>query len=336
MPGKSSGMNFPVPTGLVAITTAIVQVPLPLSGGRGNKAVTVRLWLPAVAETDAPLVFFGPGWGGTANEDTVLKSELASHGYVVAAFDDIMHDGATFLTDSDDVAARDVAFELSSQKQRARLEAQFDRRVRLQAEKVLALLDAFERTPRLLPPNATYSAQRIGVMGMSFGGSTAAEVAQRDPQKRFKAAIDLDGWLYGEAATRVIDIPFALLNSSLGATTESDLNSDNPLRRWLARFDARDRATMRRQLAARPDAVNLTVAGAAHDDFSDELYSSNRWSWWRFWRPRPIAPTRMRAIVDAYVLAFFDQHLKGVPQPLLQTSHSPYAEVTLDIASGKP
>ena len=93
---------------------------------------------------------------------------------------------------------------------------------------------------------------------------------------------------------------------------------------------------MRRQVAARADGIDLTIAGAMHPDFTDDLYDPERWMLWRPWRGRPIAPIRMRAIVDAYVIAFFDQHLKGVIQPLLRNSRSPFAEVSLARGTGKP
>lgn len=40
-------------------------------------------------------------------------------------------------------------------------------------------------------------------------------------------------------------------------------------------------------------------------------------------------PYRCKSIRDAYLLAFFDAHLRGMASPLLSQSPSPFGEVTV-------
>ena len=204
------------------------------------------------------------------------------------------------------------------------------------AERNADIIDALERMPTLLPPEAKFSHQRIGIFGASFGGAVAGEVVQRDPLKRFRAAINFDGWMFGEVAARTVEAPFLMFNSTRGVSQPDWATSTDPARRILELYDRRDRVTIKRQLAKRQDAIDLTIIGSGHSDFSDDLYSPRRWTQWRPWREKIVAVDRMSAIIDAYVLAFFEQHLKGVQQPLLQRPQSPYAEVKILLGNGTP
>jgi hypothetical protein len=81
------------------------------------------------------------------------------------------------------------------------------------------------------------------------------------------------------------------------------------------------------------EATSLAIAGARHFNFSDLPY-----------RQVPlieplfvlagyegtIRPGRGLQIVNAYLVAFFDQYLKGTPQELLAGSNPAYPEVKLE------
>lgn len=326
----------PQPSGPLQVTTTDVAVPLRTPGGGEPASVRARIWYPRNTTTAAPLLLYGPGWGGRLDDNVVRLAELASHGYVIVAYDDIAHDPAVLDASPEDADARTTSFDLGTEASRAHLEAVFDRRVRLAAEKVLALLDVLTSTPALLPSEVRFSQQRIGIFGASFGGAVAAEAAQSDPQKRMRAAINFDGWMYGEVAARTVAVPFLMFNSTRGVSKPDWATSTDPQRRFLELYDRRDRATIKRQLATRHDAIDVTIIGSGHSDFGDDLYNPRRWTQWRPWRENMIAVDRMRTIVDAYVLAFFRQHLEGVPQPLLQSPQSPYSEVKILLGNGTP
>ena len=79
----------------------------------------------------------------------------------------------------------------------------------------------------------------------------------------------------------------------------------------------------------RPEAHFIQVWGAQHPDFSSTLHEAERWRGWRPWLPPLVDPERMRVIVDAYLLAFFQTYLLGEPHELMTRKSSPFAEVRL-------
>ncbi|MFI8287776.1 hypothetical protein ACIGBL_01400 [Streptomyces sp. NPDC085614] len=67
----------------------------------------------------------------------------------------------------------------------------------------------------------------------------------------------------------------------------------------------------------------LTVAGANHFTFSDRPVILGR-----FGLPGPALPSgRAVALTRTYVAAFFDRHLRGLPQPLLDGPSAAHPEV---------
>ena len=183
----------PKPTGPARVSVADLMVPLPLPGGTGTAPVPLLFWYPTPTPPNAPFVMYGPAWGGDRSDNVTLAAELASRGFVVAAYDDIARDPPELDASTEDAAVRKSQLEVDTDAGRARTLAVFDRRVALQAAKVVLLLDALERAPSVLPADVTISMQRVGMIGASFGGAAAAEVAQRDPRKRIGAAVNLDG-----------------------------------------------------------------------------------------------------------------------------------------------
>ena len=81
------------------------------------------------------------------------------------------------------------------------------------------------------------------------------------------------------------------------------------------------------------EATSLSIAGTRHFNFSDLPYR-------QVGLVEPIfvlagyegsiRPVRGLEIVNAYLVAFFDQYLKGTPQDLLQGLNPAYPEVTVE------
>lgn len=318
----------PVPTGPLPVTSVEVTLPLPVPPSRGGTAPTaVRIWHPAAQPSKFPLVIYGPAWGGTRSDNTVLMQEIASRGYVVLAYDDIVHDPAELAASEAEVAVRKMALQVGSDAERERTLANFDRRLELQASKVVAILDALAQRPNIL--TSEFDPTEVALVGASFGGAVAAEVAVRDATKRIRAVVNLDGWMRGAVASRAIDAPFLIFNSTRGDIPASEVNSADPYRRLAAGLSVQSLAIQKRQLDLRPDARVVTITGAAHSDFMDELYDGQRWMQWRPWRMRMIRPVRMRVIVHTTVTAFLDEHVKGQPSQLPRTGASPYHEAQI-------
>ena len=333
--------EFPKPPGPYSVSSADIEVPLPAPGGAGDAKVPVSVWYPVAtavggaAAKPLPFLLYAPMWGGSRNDNVALMQTFASHGFVVAAFDDIARDPPALDASPADQAARLMPFDISSEASRLVFLEGASKRAALQAAKASALLTAFAKAPSLLPAGAQLDPNRIGMIGASFGGAAAAETAQRD--KRIRAAVNLDGWVYGEAAARTMRVPFAEFNSTRGAAVFSVISSRLPQRQFIDDIDAREFAIVKRTLDERAGSIDVTIASAVHSDFNDELYSDSRWKRWRPWRGMMLNPARMRIITDAYVVAFFNAHLNGTTEPLLRQATSPFPEVTIKLGrQGKP
>ncbi|MGW3962432.1 alpha/beta hydrolase family protein [Amycolatopsis sp. NPDC005003] len=158
---------------------------------------------------------------------------------------------------------------------------------------VSSVLDALARSPWA----GLLDADRIGVAGLDGTGAAMAA----DP--RVKAGVDLDGPDEPLPAPG-LDRPFLFLGrAGTGAGNWAELTG------WKRR---------------------LTVAGTVHRSFTDiglvgeqlgiDFGATTR-------------AARGQAITAAYVRAFFDQHLRGKPQPLLDQPSAQYPEVAFDRTS---
>ena len=332
--------SIPKPRGAHPVTVHDIAVPLRRPDGRGIVDCTVRLWFPAhgTGPSSMPppaLVIYLPVWGAKRGDNAAFAASLASHGFIVAAIDDIHNDPDTLDATPADAVVRHTLFELSGDEGRARMISRFDRRLHLQAAKVSAILDELIARPNLIPAEARFDPTRIGIAGASFGGAAAVETALRDA--RLKAVLNFDGWLRGKALADNLTVPFANFNSTRGVPDQAVLTAPNanPNHKFLAARNAETNAFIERHLATRPDTIDVTIAGANHGDFTDEIYLPDRWMQWRPWRRSMIAPARMHEIVDAYAAAFFDTHLGGSPSAILSQNPPPFPEATIRLGRSR-
>jgi dienelactone hydrolase len=331
----------PTPRGTHAVFDHELRVPLRRGDGAGTVDVAVHFWTPARVEGSTqvyPLIVYAPGWGGTRNDNTALVATLASHGFVVAALDDVVHDPVELDARTEDRAVRHTDMQLGDEAGRARTVGMFDPRLALEARKASRLLDALLETGTRDLVGIAIDPMRIGMLGASFGGAASVEAALAD--KRFRAVINLDGWLRGRALKTVLDIPFANFNSTRGAPDPTVLMAANAnaVHRFLAARNSETNDFIKRQMAARSDALDITIVGASHGDYSDELYDPQRWRQWRPWRPwrrQMIAPGRMHEIMDAYVAAFFGKHLSAREVSWLTQTSSRFSEVSIRLGRGR-
>jgi dienelactone hydrolase len=328
----------PVPRGSHAVFDRETLVPLQRGDSTGTLDVAVHFWAPVRIKGTTqiyPLIVYAPGWGGTRNDNTALAATLASHGFVVAALDDVIHDPAALDANANDRAVRETDMQLGDETGRARSLGVFDPRLALEARKASRLLDSLLATGTRELVGVDIETSRIGMLGASFGGAAAVEAALAD--RRFRAVINLDGWLRGRALQNVLDIPFANFNSTRGAPEPAVLASPGatPVQRFLAARNGETSNFIARQMAARGDALDIAIAGASHGDYTDEVYDPQRWRQWRPWRREMIAPARMHEITDAYIAAFFGAHLSGKAAPLLKQAPSRYGEVSIRLGRGR-
>jgi dienelactone hydrolase len=321
---------------------AAVDVALP-SSAVNDPTILVKIWYPAAvnlstpamlsgaatpvacskimdahrlsgAKPKFPILLYAPGNGGAKVDNASTAAELASHGYIVMAIDDIDLDPRPPGATGD--MAQPLDFDFSSAGAFKNTLRTGDRKVRLQAEKALMALDRLEACA-----NADWRARvqfdRVGFFGFSFGGSTAAEAGTFD--RRVAAVANLDGWLFGRAAFGALDQPYmVILIDDDVFPGPRQLQSLDPNERYSAALTDRDlREEVR--LANRPGGFGFRVPKSYHENLSDQIFSRRFFKTWLV-----INPYRVKSIRDTYLLAFFDTYVRSVPSPLLTQSRSPF------------
>lgn len=282
----------------------------------------------AVAGSSAgalPLVVFSEGDDMVGAQYTFLLEELASYGYIVASLDH-PRDARAVLTATKGVVGyaadswpalppppSDGKPDPTSEYAR-----HYRARVDARAEDVRFVLDQlFERAvPEGVDPAlaSRIDHEHVGIIGHSVGGVAAAEVCMRDP--RVSACANLDGespegpfYLNGDGrafrgpfmmVTKTFDVPDAQL-------TKWGLTRDQ----WRANVES-NRA--RYFGAVEKGSYRVVIEGASHESFSDEPFvlSSIEED------GESEAHAKRMALVRSYVVAFFDEHVRARPSPLLE------------------
>ncbi len=316
-----------------------------LASAANDPTIVVRIWYPAAAILPAtdllsepatpvacskvmfdrrlsdtrsqfPILLYAPWNGGAKDDNASTAAELASHGYVVMAIDDIDRDPRSPAATDD---WQPLTFDFSSAEAFKTTLRNSDRKVRRQAEKALAALDRLKACA-----NADWRARVqfdcVGFFGFSVGGSTAAEASTFD--NRVIAAANLDGWLFGRAAFGAVNKPYMdiLIDDDVFPRPDQ-LQSHDPNERYQSRLTDRD---MREEvrLANRPDGFGFQIVNSFHENLSDEIFKRRHFKSWLL-----TDPYRVKAIRDAYLLAFFDTYVHNRPSPLLTQSPSPFRGV---------
>ncbi len=321
-----------------------VNAALPASAAN-DPTIFVQIWYPAAANLPAtdllseaatpvacskvmddrrlpdtrsqfPILLYTPGNGGVKDESASTAAELASHGYVVMAIDDIDRDPCSPAATDD---WQPLTFDFSSAAAFKTTLRIGDRKVRRQAEKALTALDRLKACAND-DWRARIQFDRVGFFGFSFGGSTAAEAGTFDP--RVVAVANLDGWLFGRAAFEALDKPYlVILTENAVFPAPRQLQSPNPNKRFEAVLTARDlREEVR--LANRPGGFGFHVRESFHENLSDQIFNRRFFKSWLLTNPY-----RVKSIRDAYLLAFFDTYVRNMPSSLLTQSPSPFCEV---------
>jgi dienelactone hydrolase len=267
-----------------------------LSTVRTNSVVDAR---PVGRRHGLPLIVLSPGYLRPRATLSALAEDLASHGYVVAVVDHTHENVATTFPDGRVAPCasceipHDPSFWLELGAGRAR--------------DVSFVLDQLTGPLREHRGANLVDAARIAVGGHSVGGASSLEAARADA--RIRAAIDVDGVLGTPVPEPGMSQPVMLLgrqnNYAPGAPSAKSWQDAWPLltgwKRW------------------------LVVAGMEHPSFTDIGVVG----------PQlgldfgEVAGERGAAITRAYVRAFFDLHLRGEPQPLLDRPSSRYPEVSI-------
>ncbi|GCD47778.1 alpha/beta hydrolase family protein [Streptomyces paromomycinus] len=266
-----------------------------------------------------PLLVVSPGFSAPGFSLTSLAEDLASRGYVVATVDHAYEStgtafpGGRVLT----CAACDQVYGTEDGFRRAAVG---------RGQDVSFVLDRLTAHGSAWRYSHLIDEKRIGMAGHSLGGASAVSAMARD--SRIRAGVNMDGAFQDPVPA-----------GGLGSRPFLMLGTDNEVHRPGGRDRTWDLAWSRLDGWKRW----LTVAGADHLTFSDAPVIADALTPPATNTTAPAAPTdptaptpsqpplsgqRSVALTRTYVAAFFDQHLRHIPQRLLQGPTKDNPEVT--------
>ncbi len=280
-----------------------------------------------------PVLVFSHGYGALPAQNTVLMEELASHGYAVFSIGhtyeslvEIFPDGRKirysprFSVDSV-ISKLGNEIEKSKVDDLAALIAIFKRYNTTKAFESIPIwladtrfvIDWLEEKNAKDPESPFYGRldlTKLGVLGMSYGGSTACQIAFED--QRVKAVINMDGGTpLGDSIDYSFDIPVMFMKSEPPLTVLAGTH-----RKMIEYMMGRTHNAF----------YSIFVSGARHLNFTDISifspvlkYTSEKIG--------NIDGDKMLNIMNCYIVAFFDKHLKGIDSPLLNGPSADFPEV---------
>jgi len=244
------------------------------------------------AQRSYPVVVLSPGNATNVAFYATIAQELASRGYVVVGIDHPYQVAAVQLPDGT-VASYDAAADRSVGAGSDGVAVKIQERV----ADVRFVLD------RLAAANGSLldgrmDLGRVGIVGHSNGGLTAAEACRRDP--RLRACLNIDGQAAGG--------PFSA--SREGTAPEQPFM-------YLTKEAALHPELGRRFEAVGDGAYRIVVPAAEHDQFADGA----------LFRPtlNPLArsPEHVLTVSRGFTASFFDIHLRGAGRAALDHVPAP-------------
>ena len=142
----------------------------------------------------------------------------------------------------------------------------------------------------------------------------------------------------GESAKRGTFAPFFFMLEESSIGPEIDLSGLDAGQRRAIEFAREQEAQMKRSLLEY-GGYWMVIRGIGHLDFPDfPFYSPLRFSGLPFLpslQYSPADPERTARIISRYALAFFNKHVKGIEQPLLDAGSSGTPSVYLEVWKAK-
>jgi dienelactone hydrolase len=247
-----------------------------------------------------PLVVLSPGYTGQRSSLTSLAEDLASHGYIVAAIDHTYETYAIEFPDGRIATCATCAFDQDDPDF-------FSKLYKVHAADVSFVLNELTGRNPVWSGSRLIDASRIGMSGHSAGGAAALTAMLDD--SRIDAGIDMDGTTRDQLPDSGLSRPFMFLGTQAehspgghDSTWDHDFSRLTGWRRW------------------------LTVAGTTHISFVDYHAFADQVG-----LEDGATTTGLRSIeiTRRYNLAMFDQHLRHIPQALLDAASPCYPEVTI-------
>ncbi len=258
-----------------------------------------------------PVILFSHGWNGFNAQNTGQAIRLASHGYVVVG---VQHTyGAVITVFDDGTIAPNNPSALPREAPDEEYEAAARKLVEQWAGDLVHVLDFLEEQSLASesPFYRSLDLSRLGVYGHSTGGGAAIQFCGTDP--RCKAVLGMDPFMRPvslEVLERGVSQPAFFMFSQ----------------RWADDTDSQNNLLFQDFVANMPGMIGvISIDGTAHYDFSDLPLLSPLAP--RLGLKGPISGKRVTAIINDYLLSFFDGTLKGLPIDLFEEQNKKYNEV---------
>jgi dienelactone hydrolase len=282
--------------------------------GDGQLDGVVRL-----RQSDQPhrLVLLAPGLYGTPSSMALVARNIASHGYLVAGIDDLARDTSLIGASADDEETRLRPFDFSSAEALEATMRRSSERVKRIASRALTVLDRIDvRVQNSAGLRDRIDLRRVGFVGFSFGGGSAAESSFMD--SRIAAVANLDGSLFGRASESPVRVPYLLMHSDFCRKILYDPVSP---RRYEYLLDQNDLRVLEVQ-ASYPESHIFIVRGSFHETFMDPSLGLKNLVKWLL-----LDPYRAHQIISAYLIGFLNAYLRDDRSDLLGASNAGYPEV---------
>ena len=308
--GRRARYMTPAESELQLTSRSITGIPPDtLSTVRTNAVSDAR---PAGRPRSLPLVVLSPGFTNSRSTLTALAEDLASHGYVVAGIDHTYESHATAFPDGRVTTC--LAREAPRRDRKEEVAAG-------RAADVCFVLDELTGAHPAWPGAGLIDPSRMAMAGHSAGG--AAAIAAMLADSRIRAGIDMEGATAAPIPDEGLARPFLFLGKQSNYTPGSG-DAVTTLRDWKLLRGAV--ITWERDWELLTGWKRwLVVADAVHASFTDLALLADQAG---IDTGAGLSGARSLDITRAYVRAFFDQHLRGRPQALLDQPSPRYPEVT--------
>jgi len=286
-------------------------------------AKTYAIEAAALSEQEAtyPVLIFSHSLNGTKNQNTFEIEQLVSHGYIVVGIDHTYRSTISVFPDG-----RVVPFV----PQESNTIDYLDQINEEWVEDAKFVLDQVEKLAKNDPDHRftdRMDLERIGMFGHSFGGATTTQMLMTD--SRIKAAINMDGGLYGKLRIPADGLkkPFLMMSAdgTLAGTThmsDEEIASQGTTRMDLDKF-FKDTFARQASVAAGGN-YWMTLKNMKHMGFSDMYLISPV-----FEKSEGVDVHRVHQLINAYSLDFFDHYLKQRPLTLLDQTIGDHPDFTL-------
>jgi len=254
----------------------------------------------STAEPSYPVLLFSHGLTGNKMQNTFQVEQLVSHGYIVVGIDHTYSSTASVFPDGR--VAPLIMLDIKSI-------ADLDKANEQWVEDASFVLDQVEKLAASDPDQrftGRMDMNNVGMFGHSYGGATSVQALMND--SRIKAALNMDGALYGERRIpeEGLNKPFMMMSADSSVENMKKTTEGSPI-------------DMPKEILPRFDHVTtggnywMILNGTNHLSFTDMVLFSPLFQLMQDRDAREVLN-----LINDYSQDFFDHYLKNQPFRLLE------------------